>query len=161
MLNRRVALGAVVATFAACAAVGVADEPGAHEQAARELYRMIGGDRLIQQASDAMLVTVRSNPALAPYEDVVKEWFTKVIAGSHIEDEMAKAYADAFSEKELRELIAFYQSPVGQKALDNMPSMMRRGAEIGARLARENADDLEAMIAKRKKELEAIDKAKP
>jgi hypothetical protein len=41
-----------------------------------------------------------------------------------------KLYADAFSEGQLDELLAFYRSPAGQAMVSSSPMLMKRGAEI-------------------------------
>jgi uncharacterized protein len=39
-------------------------------------------------------------------------------------DEMAKMYADAFTQQELKDILTFYQSPVGKKLLDQQPKLI-------------------------------------
>jgi len=155
---RRISSGALVTRvfvalllFAAAGASRAAEAPPGK---ARDLYRLIGGDRTIEQAADAMLTAIRANPQLQPYGDVIKEWFSRVVATGEFETEMVKLYADAFTDAELDELLAFYRSPLGQKSLERMPELMRRGADIGSRIAKQHTGELEEMIAKRKKELE-------
>jgi hypothetical protein len=84
-----------------------------------------------------------------------------VIATGEFETEMVNLYAEAFSDSEMDELLAFYRSPLGQKALARMPELMRRGAEVGSRIAKQHTPELEEMIAKRKKELEDKAKSEP
>ena len=131
-----------------------ADDIDSRREKARDLYLLVGGGSLAQQSAEAVLVSVKANPQLAPYQDVFREWVTKILAGGDLEAEMVRAYAETFSTDELEMLLGFYRSPVGRKALEQMPALMKRGAEIGSRLAKEHSAELEEMIAKRKKELE-------
>lgn len=124
------------------------------ERAARELYQLIGGANLAEAGAEAMLGPIRENPELAPYEDVFRAWFRKVFAADDFESEVVRLYSEAFSEKELQELAAFYKTPVGQKALATMPELMKQGAEIGMRRGQEHAAELEEMLAKARKERE-------
>lgn len=48
--------------------------------------------------------------------------------------EMAPLYAETYTVDELRQLAAFYASPLGQKMLASTPKLMVRGMEIGNRL---------------------------
>ncbi|WP_197065225.1 DUF2059 domain-containing protein [Massilia sp. 9096] len=48
--------------------------------------------------------------------------------------EMVPLYAETFTLDEIRQLTAFYASPVGQKTLEVMPALMGRGMEIGNRI---------------------------
>ena len=41
-----------------------------------------------------------------------------------VEDEVAKLYAQHFSEQEMKQILAFYQSPVGKKVLHEQPKVV-------------------------------------
>lgn len=125
-----------------------------HEKAARELYQLLGGGKLAESGAEAMMGMVRGNPELAPYEDVVRAWYKKVFAQGDLEPQVVRIYMNAFSEAELRELSAFYRSPIGQKALAKIPEVTKQAAEVGMRLGREHAGELQEMIAAAKKERE-------
>jgi hypothetical protein len=43
---------------------------------------------------------------------------------SEISDEVAKLYATAFTEQELKDILAFYKSPAGKKLLDQQPNVV-------------------------------------
>jgi hypothetical protein len=48
--------------------------------------------------------------------------------------EMVPLYAETYTLDEIRQLSAFYASPLGQKMLANMPTLMSRSMEIGNRV---------------------------
>jgi uncharacterized protein len=48
-----------------------------------------------------------------------------------IGDQMAGVYARAFTVDEMRQLIAFYQTPVGQKLLEKSPTLVQESMSIG------------------------------
>lgn len=143
---------------AAVAAAPAAPAPSSREQAARELFNMIGGKNLAQSASMAMIAQLKSNPELAPYQDIFEDWIRKVYANNPLDKEMVRLYADTFTEPELRQMIAFYKTPVGQKAMQKMPELMQKGMAIGQQLAQAHLPELQAAIAARKRELEAKQK---
>ncbi len=152
-MNRfRPALGAVLLVIAA--SVARADEPTTHERAARELFQLVMGDRMVHDLVDAMMTSVRGNEQVRPYESVVKEWVTKLMSSPEFESKFVAIYVEVFSEEELRELTTFYRSPVGKKAMTEMPRLMAKGLQISSDLIREHRAELEEMIAKRKKEME-------
>ncbi|HEY2292664.1 MAG TPA: DUF2059 domain-containing protein [Thermoanaerobaculia bacterium] len=125
-----------------------------HEQAARELYRLLGGEKLAQAGAEAMMGVIRGNPDLAPYEDVFRAWYKKVFADGNLEPEMVKIYMGAFTEDELRQMTAFYRSPVGQKSLAKMPEVLKQGADVGIKLGQQHIGELQEMIEAAKKERE-------
>jgi len=128
---------------------------GTREAAARELYRTMGGLKSTAGGADAMLTAVRSNPQLARYEDVFRSWYEKTIAAADLEPNIVALYAEAFSGSELKELNAFYQTPVGRKALSRMPDVIRKAAELEVEAARANQPELERMLEERRKKIEA------
>lgn len=128
-----------------------------HEATARELVKTVGGQKLAEASANAMLGSVLQNPDLAPYGDVLRAWCKKIFSEGDFEGELAGVYMKHFTEQELRELIAFYNTPVGQKALATMPEIMQEGAAIGARRAQEHQDELIQMIEKAKAEREKKD----
>ncbi len=46
---------------------------------------------------------------------------------------MAKLYSDAFTDEELKAIIAFQKSPAGRKASKLMPSLVQRGMVLGSK----------------------------
>lgn len=44
---------------------------------------------------------------------------------------LAPAFADAFTLDELRQLVAFYESPIGRRLIAQQPGLMARSTEIG------------------------------
>jgi hypothetical protein len=143
--------------FLTLAGAVMAQEPAqisSHERAAREFFRLMGGAKMAEEGAEAMMGVIRENPGLAPYEDVFREWIKKVFASGDLEGEMAAIYMGAYSEAELREIIAFYKTPVGQKTLATLPELMKQGAELGMKRAQAHSAELEAMLEKAKEERE-------
>jgi uncharacterized protein len=69
---------------------------------------------------------------------------------SELTDEMAKLYADAFTDREMKEILAFYQSPTGKKLLDQQPKLVN----ASMRFAQDWANKLsEEVTAKMREEL--------
>src|SRR6185295_15603022 len=144
----------LVLALAGSAAAQAPAPLSSHEKAARELYQLLGGSKLAESGAEAMMGLIRQNPELAPYEDVFRAWYQKVFASGDLESEVAQLYMGAFSESELRELEAFYKTPIGRKALATLPELMKKGAELGMRRGQEHAAELQEMLEKAKAERE-------
>jgi len=124
-----------------------------HQQAARDLYRKVGGADTAEAASDAMLSAMTSsNPAMAEYDYVLRKWLKMVFSDATFESEIANVYAAFFTEQEIRELIAFYNTPLGQKSLKKLPEIMKQGAMIGAKHAEAHTGELKSMLMEAMKE---------
>jgi hypothetical protein len=103
-------------------------------------------------AIDQMLaMQIKQNPAIAPYETEMKSFLKKYMSWAGLKDDMIKIYADEFTEAELGELSAFYQTPLGKKTLQKMPTLMAKGAELGQRRVQEHLPELTAAISEKEK----------
>jgi hypothetical protein len=126
-----------------------------HRKAAADLLVESGAKRnAVAAASATTDAMIRGNPMLAPYRDVILAWSSKVLTWENMKPRMVDLYASEFSEQELRDLSAFYRTPLGAKVLRVLPEIMQRGSAIGSDLALEHQAELERMIQKRAAELE-------
>ena len=82
-------------------------------------------------------------------------WMDRYLVWAAFEADFIRLYMEAFNEAEVQQLIAFYKTPIGQKALEVMPLLMEQGSAIGVDVAREHQGELQRMVAERRAELEA------
>ncbi len=92
-------------------------------------------------------VQVQQNPSIARYQQDMKAFFAKYMSWASLKDDMVTIYMAEFTELELKELTAFYQTPVGKKTVQRMPALMAKGAEMGQRRVQEHLPELQAAIA--------------
>ncbi|WP_437884009.1 DUF2059 domain-containing protein [Pseudomonas sp. LRF_L74] len=67
---------------------------------------------------------------LESYQAKANAVLDRAIGWDKLEPDMVKLYTTNFSEAELKELLAFYQSPVGRKVLERMPQLAARSVEL-------------------------------
>ncbi|MDO9631497.1 MAG: DUF2059 domain-containing protein, partial [Humidesulfovibrio sp.] len=80
-------------------------------------------------------------------EREVVQMFTETFdAPGGLVDRLVPLYANTFTHQEIREILAFYQSPVGKKAVASLPQILREGQKIGQGLARDVAPELNRRI---------------
>jgi uncharacterized protein len=91
---------------------------------------------------------IDANPQIAPYRDIMSAFLNKYLGYEAIKADIVKLYMTNFSEKELDELIKFYESPIGRKSADLMPKLFQEGANIGQQKVTENLSELQAEIQK-------------
>jgi hypothetical protein len=89
---------------------------------------------------------IRANPQLEPYRAAMNAWGAEIFASEEAKTAFATLYAGAFSEADLRQLIAFYRTPLGQRVATSQATLAEKGAEIGRALATARQDDLMARI---------------
>jgi uncharacterized protein len=127
----------------------------AHLQAARTLLEQM--DVQTTMGVDAALMAdamIRQNAALAPYRETILQWASTYITWDNLGPPLAAIYADEFSEAALKQLSAFYRTPLGRKALAVMPSLARRGMEVGGKVAQEHLPELRALVEARTQALQ-------
>jgi uncharacterized protein len=123
-----------------------ADEKS-HRQAAENLLGLMNMDKLLTDSLDQMLqMQMKQNPAIAAYEPQMRAFFAKYMSWASLKEDMVKIYMAEFSEQELKELLAFYQTPVGKKTIQKMPSLLAKGAELGQQRVQQHLPELQQAI---------------
>jgi len=118
-----------------------------HRQAATELLGLAHMDEVLTKSIDQMLAfQVQQNPGLMPYEKIMKDFFNKYMGWDALKEDFIKIYMEEFTEAELRDMIVFYKTPTGQKAVLKTPVLAARGAELGQERVQENIGELLEMI---------------
>ncbi|MDG9669016.1 DUF2059 domain-containing protein [Hahella sp. CR1] len=123
-----------------------AADDGAKKAAARLLDVMNMEVMMEHSIEQMMTIQLQQNPNLTPFRDVMMRYFKKQMSYDTLKGEFVKIYADAFTEKELNEIVAFYQTETGQKAIQKMPELMSKGAQLGASRVQANIQELQQMI---------------
>ncbi len=108
-----------------------------------------------QILSDARALLLRNQPALQSDLDsvipVLEQQFEK--RREDLLNDIARTYAEAFSEEELKEIAAFYQSPIGRKLTDTTPKVLEtsflKARDWGQQVSSEVMDSLREEMQKR------------
>lgn len=89
---------------------------------------------------------IESSPEIAPYRNLLEEWVRDVFNSPDATTAFARVYAETFTERELRDMIAFYQTPTGQRMVAEQGAIAMAGSRIGEELAQAHAGDLMARL---------------
>lgn len=134
-----------------------------HERAIRELVHMAAGSGVIEAMFEPAAQTLvpglrpglerQLKRAVSPEEerklvDVIRRTFVGVFPSALFEKELIGVYAKHFNEAEAEELLRFYRTAVGSKAIRLAAVLAGEGAAIGQRLAKSR----EAEFAQRLRE---------
>ena len=150
---------------AAIAVALVAFSPAAHSQqpsaaamaTAKELVGVTGATTLFNPlisgvVEQAKILFLQQDPSLnTDLTEIAAKMRTELAPRmTQVTDEVAKLYATHFTETELKEILAFYQSPVGKKMLSQQPIVV----EASLKFAQDWANKLsEEVVAKMRAEL--------
>ena len=143
----------IVATLALSIVCGVAlsgEETAVsddHRKAVEELFKVMKMEDSHGKSITAMVeLQARQNPMIAQYKDVMLKFFSKHMSWEKIKDDMIKVYAGEFTVAEIKELTAFYKTPLGAKLASKMPVLTNKAAEVGMKRVQQNMAELQQMI---------------
>lgn len=92
---------------------------------------------------------IQSQPALAQKRTVLVQFFKKTLDYEVLKPEIVKIYARYYTAQELREIAAFYRTPVGQKSLRLMPQLMGDSMLLSQRRVQAALPELQKELQKK------------
>lgn len=118
-----------------------------------ELFETAKMSTVYQQTIEKTLeAQIKQNPEVAPLKDVMTKFFDKYMGWESIKKDIAKIYMKNFTDDEIKELIAFYKTPIGQKVATLVPIVGVEAAMIGEQRVEEHKAELTQMILDKLKE---------
>jgi len=124
-------------------------------QAAEELLRLMNMEQVLRAGMEVTMdAQVEQQPLMAPFRATMQAWADRHLTWGEFGPKLTQIYAEEFTEAELRELAAFYRTPVGRKAAALAPALSRRGAKVGGEVAEAHMAELQEMIRARAAELQ-------
>ena len=97
----------------------------------RKLTRLMGADKMANQLVEQLMAALKQN-----YPKVSKARWKKIRKKASVNsflNEVAKVYDRHLTHAEVRELMAFFMSPVGRKFVSIQPKLFQESMEIGNR----------------------------
>lgn len=120
-----------------------------HMQAVNKLMEAMDMENQISESADRMLnLQAQAMPQMAAYKDVMSDFFHKYINWENLSDDIKKVYKESFTEQEIRDLIAFYQTETGQKLAKISPELTEKTAKISQQMVMEHQAELRRKIMK-------------
>jgi len=110
----------------ACLSGGPAARAAETNQVDRLLEVMNLEQTLTTSLAQLMHALFAANPDLNLHQDIVADYLDEHLAWEKVKPEIARIYAEQFTPAEISELIRFYTSPAGQKALKAGPALAER-----------------------------------
>ena len=118
-----------------------------------ELFETAKMSTVYQQTIEKTLeAQIKQNPEIAPLKDVMTKFFDKYMGWESIKKDIAKIYMKNFTDDEIKQLIAFYKTPIGQKVATLVPVIGVEGAMIGEQRVEAHKAELTQMILDKLKE---------
>ncbi|PVZ20238.1 MULTISPECIES: DUF2059 domain-containing protein [unclassified Pseudomonas] len=124
-----------------CASGSALADQASHNAAAEKFLLMAHADKLgtpvymqVQEMFAQRFAQAQApadkRPLLDSYTAKANAALDSAIGWNKLKPDMVKLYTDNFTEAELKDLVKFYQSPLGQKVLQKMPQVTQQSAEL-------------------------------
>jgi len=137
----------IISSFLMVFAPGLRADDASRLKAAQDLLVAAQMDQIFSKTIDEALdMQIKQAPQLADLRDVMKAFFVKYMSWDAMKDDLAKSYADAFTEQELKEITKFYRTPAGKKMALMTPDLMTREANLGQQKVQDHIGELQQMI---------------
>lgn len=134
---------AVAFVLAAAAPAAAQPEPSAGELAlVREFLEVTRTSENFTRTMEAMLQSGMGEDLPPEFADVMREFFAEHFRYEELEPGFIRMYTDLFTEEEMRALIAFYRTPVGQRMVELTPEIAARTQQITSELMEEAMPEL-------------------
>lgn len=91
---------------------------------------------------------------LDSYQAKANAALDQAIGWNKLKPDMVKLYTSSFSEQELKDLVAFYQSPLGKKVLETMPKVTQQSAQLTQQKLESAVPVVNKLLADMTKELD-------
>jgi hypothetical protein len=120
-----------------------------HRIAAENLLIVMEVDKRLQPLAEQVVETqLQQNPQLASQREVLQMFLTRYLDWASVREDTITAYTQAFTETELKQLTAFYTTPLGKKASEKMPQLAFIAGQIGLQQVQAHHTELQQMIEK-------------
>lgn len=122
----------------------------ARMRAAAELVDAMDMEQNLKQTTDALIEQQKGQmPMMAEYEDIMRDFMNKALNWSELRDDYIRMYAEVYTEDELRQLRAFYQTPLGKRLLATLPEVAAKSSEISNRRMQQHLPEMQQRIMER------------
>jgi len=121
----------------------------AHFKAAEEVLQASGVDVQFKESIEALVNQYSEQVAVEKREKfkrVLNTFMAKYASWDNVKDSLSSIYAEAFSEAELKQLAAFYQTPLGKKLVREQPFLLQKSMQFGQTLIASHQVELQQML---------------
>lgn len=125
----------------ACASGQVLADTASQNASAETLLKLTNADKLttpiygqVQQLFAQRFAEAKAPASkkalLETYQAKANAALDQAVGWNKLKPELVKIYTSNFTEAELKELVAFYQSPIGSKVLSKMPELSQQSVQL-------------------------------
>jgi len=120
----------------------------AERKAADELLEVSRFEKVMDDSIEAAVQMIKQmDPKMSSHEATIRKFYSKYMSAESLHKEVVDLYTELFTEKEIREITAFYKTKTGQKALEKLPEVMQRAMQIAQTHVMQNMGELQNILS--------------
>ena len=136
-----------IASFLLLSTPALKADEASHLKAAQDLLVAAQMQVIFSKTVDQALdMQIKQAPQLAQFRPIMTAFFSKYMSWDALKDDLAKLYANAFTEDELKDITKFYETPTGKKMAMETPALMMQGSALGQQKVQEHIGELQQAI---------------
>jgi hypothetical protein len=126
----------------------------ASRRQAERLIDLFNLEPRVREIPEAMLqIEMQKDPNISPYADVYRRYFSDALSWDRLKPELVTLFMQEFSNDELKRLVTFFDSEVGQKYLKVASALPRKISVATERLLNSRVATLHKGLEQRRKEI--------
>lgn len=121
----------------------------AHFKAAEEVLLASGADKEFKTSLKAVVDQYGEQVPLEKrdkFKQVLNDFLAKYADWESVKDNLTSMYAEAFTEAELKQLAAFYRTPLGKKVIEEQPLLLQKSVQLGQTLIASHQIELQQQL---------------
>ncbi|MDT0584212.1 MULTISPECIES: DUF2059 domain-containing protein [Alteromonadaceae] len=108
---------------------------------------------MVNNISGGPILTSEEQEVYDKYQLKILTLMKKELAADSMRQDLAQIYKQNFSDKELKDMLAFYQSPTGQSMLEKMPIVTQESMQASQRMMTNVMPKINALTEEMSKEM--------
>jgi hypothetical protein len=158
MFHRKILLPLVVLLLATGRADVLADE-ASHRAAVARLFELTEMQQKIGESINVLTQQLTLSPELHGHKTAVREFLERHIGWQSLEEALTEMYVQEFTEQEVNDMNAFYDSATGKKVIERLPVLIEQRNRLSSQRVQQNIGELQYEIkARQAKEKESAEK---
>lgn len=120
-----------------------------HYKAAEDMLTTMNMKQTLDESINQMLaIQIKNNPSMQPAEATLKQFFGKYMTWDALKEDYIAIYMNEFSEKELKDMTKFFNTPTGKKMALKQSTISLKGMQLGQEKVQAHMGELQEMLQK-------------
>lgn len=115
---------------------------------------------VVDKEFDAMELDADGREAAKKVKTEMAAWMSGMLSWENMKEMYVDIYMNVFSEEEINELVAFYQSPLGMKMLKKMPTLLKTTFEKTQAMVQQKIPEIQRRLEEVESDLQTKYKKK-